>query len=566
MDLSWIVIVAAAFAVYIAFRWPFFRLPLHMDTGYYVPNHTICTRTVDFSKGWNATYAGCSKVVPELFYSAIFLLHGGGEKYKFYSRFYYSFYAFGVGLAVGYVAYRINGSDPVAFFVGLVVFGLLSCEPHYGVYFESGEQFELLPQVLGVLMIYVGLDTHSPLIAGAGVGLWVMESYFIKLSSMVSALVLGLGTAYLLPSSILPSLAFSGLATMFYLWWVHRNGQHPMKLLQPLIGHEIHLGHTVGVKTYVKRVLRKVGFLFLICASHPIIPVLAVVGVLHAHSNTPLLILFGLVAVSIPVSFALEYFPALPRIKKKLVLAVYLALLAGLLSPFVSDLRFQVGDIKAIVLALYISAVAFAYLLQAAQVWYYSIPFMPVIALLATDGVLELMSLGTVGDQIIAGLFALWIFMHVWRPYRMTLEQLNTWTWLPHKTVPDRNLQLDHAVAELSRTIQGRSLLVFGHYNQAYISLETSYPTSMITPCDWLDEMHPLWKNELYQLFVLNPPEFILDSDRCFDGKEVQALGLQYSLIKEFPGEFLLYRLTARHAEMTLPQNQSISHRTVVTS
>ncbi len=74
----------ALLPVYLIVREPFRRLPLHIDTGFYVSNHTIVTGRFRFSQGWNAHFAGCSKLVPEVFYSLVYLLHGrrdtrGGE-------------------------------------------------------------------------------------------------------------------------------------------------------------------------------------------------------------------------------------------------------------------------------------------------------------------------------------------------------------------------------------------------------------------------------------------------------------------------------------------------------
>ena len=65
--------------VYLLIRQPFRRLPLHVDSGFYVSNHTIATGRFRFSKGWNAHYAGCSKLLPEVFYSLVYLLHGRSD-------------------------------------------------------------------------------------------------------------------------------------------------------------------------------------------------------------------------------------------------------------------------------------------------------------------------------------------------------------------------------------------------------------------------------------------------------------------------------------------------------
>ncbi|HSD09464.1 MAG TPA: hypothetical protein VLF14_00640, partial [Candidatus Binatia bacterium] len=103
MSLTAAIVSAALLPVYIALRCVFFDLPLHIDTCFYVSNHTICTRTIRYSRGWNARFAGCSKVLPEYFYSLVYLLHGG-EGYKRASRVYLSLFNYGTAILVGLVA------------------------------------------------------------------------------------------------------------------------------------------------------------------------------------------------------------------------------------------------------------------------------------------------------------------------------------------------------------------------------------------------------------------------------------------------------------------------------
>ena len=565
MALLSILFTILLFPVYLALRWPFFRLPLHMDTGYYVSNNTICTGRINFSKGWNAAYAGCSKVLPEFFYSLIYLLHGGADRYKFYSRFYYSLYGYGVAILVGYLAFVLASGDIVAYFIGLTVFCLLSSEPHYGVYFESGEQFELLPQVLGFLLICLGIQSHEAWTVGAGVGLWVLESYFIKLSCFPAAIVLGLGAGYLFPRSFPYSIGFSLLATAAYFGWVAHNGRKLNQLLRPIIGHEVHFDHQVSLRAYVKRLVSKAGFLFLICLSHPIIPALAVVGSL-SNGNRIILVLLYLIGASVPLSFALERLTALPsRTKKLLVFACFTLIAVPVIPAFLFGGNLS-SDLKTVLLALYFTAVSVSYFIQAAQVWYYTIPFLPVIALLATSGVQALLQVGWPGWATCIGLLLMWVIMNGWRHYTMNIEQLNRWTWLPHRSMPDRNLALDQAAPELRSLIQENSVLVYGHYNQAYALVGTSYPVAIISPNLWLNPMHPGWEEELNQKLANDPPRFILDSDQCFDSEALKdKLGLRYRLLREFPGDFKLFALDGRrtilnHDRTGKPSRTSEAH------
>ncbi len=489
MTLTAILGSIALIPIYLALRWPFFRLPLHMDTGYYVSNYTVCRRKLDFSKGWNARYAGCSKVVPELFYSTIFLIHGGGDKYKFFSRFYYSIYCFVVAMLVGYASSVLSGGTVHSYFVGLIIYCLLSSEAHYGIYFESGEQFELLPHVLGILLILIGLRSDVPWMMGAGVGLWAWASCFIKLSSLPAVVILGAGLGYLSPKSVWYSLLFSLAAALVYLWWIMHNGQNIRSLLRPLMGHQLHyhvlhFGHKFSLKTYLMRFLFKAGLLFFILLSHPIIPAAAFIGVLSGHDQVA-------------------------------------------------------------ILSLYLFAVSVCYIIQAAYVWYYTIPFLPVIALFAAFGIETIVRQNRFAWVIPAGLLLVWSIMHVRRAYGSRLKELNKWTWLPHHwSVPGRNLDLDQAAGELRGLIQKNSLLVYGHYNQAYVLVGTAYPVSIVAPNKWLDLMHPDWEKKFNEKLVADPPKFILDSDRRFDNDDIRRkLGLSYGLSREFPGDFRLFKL-----------------------
>jgi hypothetical protein len=483
MTLTIVLFSTAMLLIYLFLRWPFFKLPLHMDTGFYVSNQTICDRKFRFSKGWNARYAGCSKVVPEFFYSVVYLLHGEGDRYKFYSRFYYSFYCFAVAVLVGLLAYQLSVGSALPYVIGLVIFCLLSSEPHYGIYFENGEQFELLPQVAGILLIQIGLARETPWMVGGGVGLWMLDAYFIKLSSLPAAFIVGLGTAYILPTSIPYSLAFSFLTTAIYLWWIVYNGQQITRVMQPIVGHEVYFGHRISLKAYLTRLLHKAGLLVFICLSHPVIPAVALLGLLSWRYDMSLLL-------------------------------------------------------------VYLAAVSASFLIQAARIWYYTIPFLPVIALLATFGVEILLRQGGFGLIACFGLLVLWLFMHGRRVYGTNLDELNRWAWLPHRSMPGKNLALDQAFPELSSLIQKNSFLVFGVYNQAYALIGTSYPTAIISPSVWLDSMDPNWERKLNEDMAALPPRYILDSDACFDPLAAkEKTGVSYALKREFAGDFRLFEL-----------------------
>jgi len=550
MTVTMIAFAIALLPLYFAIRWPFFSLALHRDTGFYVANSTICSGRIRFERGWNATYAGCSKVVPEFFYSLIYLVHGGGDQYKFYSRFYYSLYCYVVAIMTGYLAYMMEGSI-VAFYAGSMIFALLSSEPHYGVYFESGEQFELLPQVAGFAAMYGGVTSGHAWIAGAGVGLWVLESLFIKLSSLPAAVILGVGVGYLLPASMLYSVCYSLAAVGLYLAWLKYNGKSLADLLRPMIGHERYSGHKLSIESYMERIVSKVAFLLFITFSHPMIPILAMVGSLANRGNV-LYTLFYLVGISIPFALALDHWTWLVGRRKRVVLLLYfLALALGVL-PSLSSLASSANGTTVVLLSVYLFGVFVCYVIQAARVWYYTLPFLPVIALLATSGAMALLEMGTVGWVSCFGLLALWAVLNWWRSYAMNPEQREQWTWVPHRVTPDKNYALNDIAPQLRELIGKQTLLIYGLYNQGYVLLETSYPVPMVAPSLYLDLMHPDWEKELHERMVHTPPAFVLDSERSFDPHELEKkTGLNYETVKEFDCGFTLFALRRREERVS---------------
>jgi hypothetical protein len=230
------ILAAGLLPVLFFLRAPFFRLPLHIDTGFYVSNHTVRTRRFRYARGWNARFAACSKVLPELFYSAVFLVHGG-PRYRVMSRVWLTVWLWATAIVVGLAAARLSG-DPRAALAGVVVFALVSSEPRYGIYFESAEPFELPLQALGTVVLYGGLQAHEPWTAAAGIGIWAAESFFVKLSSLPATALMAIGAAVVEPRAIGPiggALAFTGAA---WLAWAVANGARPWALASPVAAHE----------------------------------------------------------------------------------------------------------------------------------------------------------------------------------------------------------------------------------------------------------------------------------------------------------------------------------------
>jgi hypothetical protein len=192
---------------------------------------------------------------------------------------------------------------------------------------------------------------------------------------------------------------------------------------------------------------------------------------------------------------------------------------------------------------LYLAAVFVCYILQAAYVWYYTIPFIPVIAILAGSGAATVFSKGIGGTVAVISILVLWLMTHIRWSWGTTLEQLNRWTWSPHPYMPERNFALDGAAEAIRTIVRGESMLVYGHYTQAYTLVGCSYPIRFIAPNDWLNIMAPDWQNELLQAIADLPPSYILDTDGNFEPVQIQErVGLKYDFVREFPGEFRLFR------------------------
>ncbi len=491
MGLEAVVLTVSLLPVYLALRWPFFHLPLHLDTGYYVSNHTICTRRIDFSKGWNAHFAGCSKVLPEYFYSVIYVLHGA-DRYKYCSRLYYSIFNYATAILVGYVCYMVAGSSQLYYYLGLVLYCMFSSEPHYGIYFENGEQFELIFQVIGFLFIYVGVVQPNEILVGVGIGVWALESFFIKTASMISTVVLAVGAASLLPTSIPYVLGFGIAAGLLYFGWIFINGRNPLRLLQALAGHEKYSARQRhSLVAHMVHMLDKWRFLYKIVRSRPIIPGMALLG-------------------------------------------------------------FVPADQAAVFFLLYLLATSTSYVFQAAQVWYYAIPFLPVLSMLAAFAVGWLLGQGTIGTALVLLLLLTWIGHHVAESYgRLAwrgIESLGYYVWRPHGGgMVAKDVALEAAAKKMRPYVAGHRMFIFGRWNQAYLLFDTSYETPLVSAAVWLDEMQPGWWRELNEQMLRDPPQYLLDTDNCLDYDLLERrLGLRFQVIDLQPPSFRLFKLISR--------------------
>ncbi len=477
--------------IHLLIRFPFRRLPLHFDVGFYVSNHTIATGRFDFRQGWNARFAGCSKLFVEAFYSVVYLwCRQKSQKlartagYLSVSRLGTALFTYGAALLVGALAMTLFGNDVNGFYAGTVLFSLLSSEAHYGAYSECAELFEIPFQVGGLLCLIAGIQNHTSLWIVAGTTLWAIDVSFVKLSSAITAGILLTSVGFLHPWTIVPALSGALPAFFLYVLWVHYNGQTLGKLLSPLRGHEAGFDQRAGSEGFLNRRLReKAQCAFRLIQVQPLIPVLGLIGLGMDMPSSTFFIVF-------------------------------------------------------------VAACLLTYVFQGADCRYYLIPLLPAAAIFATNGVIGLAGLGAGGYVILAVVSLFWLVHNPLRAARLSRHLLNVWCWKGFRPLPEmiRNLAVERACKILRPRINGRSVLVFGPYNQAYSLLHSAYATPLIAPEHYLDSIQPLWQRELKARWVSAPPDFIFDTSSTFQAEAARrALGVDYRLTDLFDAGFRWY-------------------------
>ncbi|MEK6677450.1 MAG: hypothetical protein AABZ47_17585 [Planctomycetota bacterium] len=478
--------------VYWFARRAFRDLPLHIDTGFYVSNHTICTGRFEFSKGWNARHAGCSKLLPEWFYSTIYLWarhrptnEDGLPRYVTASRSGASLFNYVTAIVVGVLVWHYADGDIRYYFAGLVLFGLGSSESQYGVYHECAELFELLPQVAGLCCLQQGLNTTNGWWVFAGTLLWALEVFFVKLSSGLAFAVLfgGVGLFYFWAVPMI--LLAGGIGGLAYLFWLRKNHRTFRELLPSLRGHEAHFAPRMNLALLRHRLQEKFRCLFRAIARQPFVPMLGIVG-LGSSPNLP-------------------------------------------------------G-----VFWLYLAGVLVTYLFQATDCRYYMIPLLPILSLVAAFGAVEIATAGLAGIVALGLIILGWVLFGPVRAWRMSREERNRWCWEGFRPCSeiDRNVALEESVKPVRPILIGKNLLIYGPLNQGYVLLGASYPTPIVAPEHYMGDVHGEWQSELNDQLVSSPPTFILDTAAVFDANETrEMIGLDYRLFQVLSGGFRLYEL-----------------------
>ena len=481
------------FPLYLAIRWPYFKLPIGPDTGYYVSNHTIVHRKFSFSRGWNARYAMCSKFLPECFLSMIYLKYGH-KKYNFAWRFAFSLYNYLTAISVGLLAHAATQAEPVSYLAGLVSYGLISSEPDYGIYYESSEQFEILFQTSGTYFILLGMQTADPLFSIIGAGLWFVDVFLIKITGIVSAGPLLIGLLVYTPA-VLPYIAIEFLIFLsFYLGLFIKSNKNPLEVIKTELGHQAHYSRYEAGEVKVAhglmiQLFNKLKMIKRILTGNPFIPLVAFLGLVWSLGN-----------------------------------------IAGITQLF---------------LFLYLLGIILKLCVSFLPMWWYQIPLLPTIALFSSFALIDLASKGLPGEVLIGLFLAAWLYLNVRRVQKMNVEQLNQYTWKIHPEMGILHSDLQKIVQDIRGIINKDSLLVYGYPSFCAMAGQ-SYDINFLTAISYMDSMNPNWNIELHANMVKNPPSYIFDMlpHYAFDPEAVyENLGLHYQRIKSWRGNWGTYNL-----------------------
>src|ERR1700722_7754282 len=179
-ELSVIAVVFTALA-----RTPYLGLALHMDTGFYVSNASVVSRRLRVGEGWNVRFAGASKLIPELFYTTVFLARSG-MAYKRSVRIAEA----ALHLLTAWVCYfavTALGAGPTAGVGAALAFLAVTSEPDYGSYFECAEHLEPLFHLAAFATIVLGVSSKDSWLIGLGIFVLATDVLFVKLSSLGGA-------------------------------------------------------------------------------------------------------------------------------------------------------------------------------------------------------------------------------------------------------------------------------------------------------------------------------------------------------------------------------------------
>jgi hypothetical protein len=462
-------LLLGAWLAYAACRAPFATLPLHRDTGFYVPNYSVQTRRFGPFSGWNTYFSGGSRALPQFVHTALYLACGS-RRYAQAYRWLYTLLAFATACLIGGLASLLWDAGDGSFWVALPLALALLAEAQYGAYFESAEVFETLCHAAGVWLVLRGLAHGAELSVVLGVGLLWLDAVAIKVTGAAVAGAVSLALLWLDPTRLWMLGALAATAVLVYLAWVRASGVGVKRLFELLARHERYVRRNYPSAVLLLAV--KLGFAARLALRNPVLPGLALVG-----------------AVLVTRDFQRD---------------------AGL-QP------------ATLVLVAYGAGVLAGWLRQGHRVWYYQLPFVPLLVLL---GVAALQALPVaVRLQAALALGALSTAFNLWPVLRRDLETRNFWLFQVYdrpglaagSAMAAGNAALARCAPELRARVAGHTMLVLGPLNQASLLCDAGYATPLTTLCELTDAVAGPPGPWLESALRERAPVFVLDTDGSFD-------------------------------------------------
>lgn len=471
-----------------AARRMFYRLPLHQESGYYVSNDTILNRRFDPRKSWHARFSGGNKVVPEIFYSFVYLC-AGGRNYAYYSRLFYSILTILLFPPLAIVCSEL-GMGPFEIWFAMFLFALVLAEPQFGSYYESGEQFELFALLWGLALVMLGVDSGSSRLVSAGMGLWLLSVFFIKFSFIVTPFVF---TIQLLKTGepwhavILPWVATAAL----YVLWLMYLQTEPVKPIMNLVRHKLMGGH---------RLFSKQGMLILYAKFQQMLDVFG--------QNLPVLLIA-----------AYGFFSESAKLSEPGYHYIFVLTMCTLISFY----------------------------LQGRPASHQTLPMLPALVIWATHGVFVLRSAPiTVWAALSWIALAFYYLVFFLRPWLMNRTDFYRWVWSSRpRNLPEAEVLKDSALLGDIARIKGKTfdfaVFLAGPHTQLQVLLQSAYPTSLVGATPDLDDLSPDWQQEIVNSFRVYPAPYILDTADSFSMAQAVRWGFDYQLLDENPGLWRLY-------------------------
>ena len=481
--------------VHHAARRMFYRLPLHQESGFYVSNNTILNRRFNPRKSWHARFSGGNKLVPELFFSFVYLCVGG-HKYAYYSRFFYTILSILLFPPVAIICSEL-GMGRFEIWLAMFFLALVLAEPQFGSYYESGEQFELFALLWGLALLMLGVEGNSPFLTGAGIGLWLLSAFFIKFSFIVTPIVFSIELLVTGEPWLPVMTPWIGGLCLYVLWLLYLSS-HPLRPILNLLRHKWAGGHSL---------FSRQGALLFYAKFQQMLDVFG--------QNLPILLIA-----------AYGFFSASSTAVESNYHYVFILTMCALISFF----------------------------LQGNPASYQCLPMVPALVIWATYGAFVLRQ-GPINFWTGLSWLALAFYYLVFflRPRLMSPVEFYRWVWSSRpRNLPESEVLKDSALLGDVHRIKSKtfdfSVFLAGPHTQLQVLLQTAYPTSLVGAVPWLDNLEPDWQKEIVDSFRVYPAPYILDTADCFSMAQAVRWGFDYDLLDENPG---LWRLYGHKSEKT---------------